>query len=71
LNNSQKKDLTGVDALDSMCEYMRLEARNLGHGHIHYPSKEQTKMDLTICNGLVTHIDLTIQNKTKSFNVQV
>ncbi len=65
--NSQKKDLTLRDALDTMCDYMRLEAKNVGHGKIHYPCKEKPKMELTVVNGLTTQIELTIENTTKTF----
>lgn len=67
MHNSQKKDLTGADALDKMCDYMRLEAKNLGFGKIYYPGKEKSIMVLTIHNGLTTQVELEIQNKTKTF----
>lgn len=69
MNKSQKKDLTSRDALDIMCDYMRLEAKKVGHGKICYPP-EKPKVELTVCNGLTTQVQLAItENSTKSFRV--
>lgn len=61
--NSQKKDLTKADAVEMMMADVRFEARELKFGSIWLPSKSNPALELKVHNGLITQIELLIEEE--------
>jgi len=59
MSKSQKKGLTGLDALDRMSADMRLIAREVGFGKIYFPCKSNPSIECEVHNGLITQVELS------------